>query len=213
MFKYFLLWLLFLCTTIFAYEPGTIGVATRFMGDYNIGAVESSSHKNFAYSLTMIEFYPQKRFGLLGYTSYFQLRFAVPFTQNQRVGHFMNEFRWGLLLGGSSRVLNTINKDKGTGWSLLLNGGMTIDLPSVTRLKDMTTTDINSPINLGAELELKAVFNFHKYVAVTFGFSLGYVMTFSYFGDTVIDNIIIPNPYDLRFDQALVYGLSVGFLF
>ncbi|MGL5955172.1 MAG: hypothetical protein ACRC0X_00990 [Brevinema sp.] len=206
MIRYFLLLVIFFCASLFAYDSGTIGVATRFMGNHNI-----SKDKNFAYSLTMLEFYPQKRFGLLGYTSYFQLRFAVPFLQDQRLGYFMNEFRWGLLLGGSSRVLHIMDQERG--WSLLLNGGMTVDLPSASRLKEMTDNNINTPVNLGAELELKAVFNFHQYAAITFGFSLGYVMTFSYFGSTVINNITIPNPYNLKFDHAFIYGLSVGFLF
>jgi len=197
------------------YRAGSIGVVTRFMGASNLKAPKNSDHKNFGYSMTMLEFFPQERKGLLGYSSYVQIRFATPFTSSQRIGTFLNEFRWGFLFGGSSRLVNTVKKDTGKGWGLFLNGGMTIDLVSAERYKEMSTDYINTPVNLGAELSLRTVYNFNKYAAITFGVDIGYIMSFSYIDTTgvLIPGVDIPDVNDVLFNHAMVYGLTVGFLF
>ncbi|MDK2818845.1 MAG: hypothetical protein KFW21_05295 [Spirochaetota bacterium] len=201
---------------IFAkYTAGSIGTSTRFMGVHNIKAPKDSDHKDFGYSMSLLEFFPQERKGLLGYSSYIQIRFATPFAKCQRIDTFMNEFRWGFLFGGSSRLINTIKEDTGKGWGLFLNGGMTVDLASIERYVDMNIEDINTPVNLGAELSLRAVYNFTKYSAITFGIDIGYIMSFSYFNklESITSGFEFPDINDVRFDHALVYGLTVGFLF
>ncbi len=202
--------------TVFAkYTAGSIGVVTRFMGASNLKAPKSSDHKNFGYSMTMLEFFPQERKGLLGYSSYIQVRFAIPFTEFQRIDTFLNEFRWGFLFGGSSRLVNTVKEDTGKGWGLFLNGGMTVDLVTAKRYEKMTSDFINTPVNLGAELSLRTVYNFNKYAAITFGIDIGYIMSFSYLNtsESPIPGIDIPNMNDVRFDHAMVYGFTIGFLF
>ena len=197
------------------YTPGSIGVATRFMGASNLKAPKDSDHKNFGYSMTMLEFFPQERRGLLGYSSYVQIRLATPFTSSQKIGTFLNEFRWGFLFGGSTRLLNTVKEDTGKGWGLFLNGGLTIDLVTSERYKKMSTDRINTPVNLGAELSLRTVYNFHKYAAITFGIDIGYIMSFSYVNtvNTPIPGFDVPDINDVRFDNAMVYGFTIGFLF
>ena len=201
---------------IFAkYTAGSIGVSTRFMGASNLKAPKDSDHKNFGYSMTMLEFFPQERKGLLGYSSYVQIRFATPFTSSQKIGTFLNEFRWGFLFGGSSRLINTVKADTGKGWGLFLNGGLTVDLVSAERYQKMTADRINTPVNLGAELSLRTVYNFNKYAAVTFGIDIGYIMSFSYmnYSGPIIPGVNIPDMNDVRFDHAMVYGFTIGFLF
>lgn len=210
-------------SVIFAkYNPGSIGIVTRFTGANNISAPKNSNVKNFGYSLTMLEFYPQMRKGLIGYSAYIQIRLATPFLENQRIGTFLNEFRWGFLFGGSSRLLNTVKEDTGKGWGLFLNGGLTIDLTSIKRYENMSSRFINTPVNLGAELSFRTVYNFNKYAAITFGIDIGYIMSFSYIDTTAptnpnipgVPNIPdIPDLHDIKFQQAFIYGFTIGFLF
>ena len=197
------------------YTAGSIGVVTRFMGASNLKAPKNSDHKNFGYSMTMLEFFPEERKGLLGYSSYVQIRFATPFTSSQKIGTFLNEFRWGFLFGGSSRLLNTVKEDTGKGWGMFLNGGMTIDFVSAERYGNMTADKINTPVNLGAELSLRTVYNFNKNAAITFGIDIGYIMSFSYLdtSKSPIPGMDIPDMNDVRFDHAMVYGFTIGFLF
>jgi len=210
--KYLLLVLVLVSTNTFAYRPGSIGISTRFGGAVSLGDKGSMPKGEIlGLSTTVLEFYARKR-TKWGYTPYIQVRLSTPFKQEYMYpANFLNEFRWGFLFGGSTRVLNKINPTTGIGWSLLLDGGMILDMPSISRFKVMVHTGINTPVNLGVELNLKAVYNMHKYAAITFGFNIGYELGYS------IGAIVMPsiyhNPPKMMFDHAMIFGFNVGLLF
>ncbi|MGL4367014.1 MAG: hypothetical protein ACRCTQ_01855 [Brevinemataceae bacterium] len=199
------------------YQAGSIGVVTKFLGA-TVFSPQSAANPGFPLSMTVLEFYTQERKGATLYTPYVQIRFATPMLADNQKGTFIEQFRWGFLFGGSQTVFSKIEKNSGTGWSLQLNGGFTMDFLSAADYSHMSPDVINTPVNFGAELSLRAVYNFHRYVAFTFGFDIAYMMSVSFFADNAFDsshyetvgqivNNVIP------FYQALTYGLSMGFLF
>lgn len=209
---YLLVGLLLSTVNIFAYRAGSIGISTRFEGASTVMTGTIPKGNTLGISTTVLEFYTSERKGRGGYTPLVQIRLSTPFKQaTAYLPNFVNEFRWGFLFGGSHRLLNQIDKETGTGWSLLLDGGFFFDFPTISRFKAMSLENptLLSPVNLGIEISLKTVYNIQKYLGITFGANIGYEQSFSA-GNLPTDN---GASSPLKLDGALTYGFSVGLLF
>ncbi|MGL4394694.1 MAG: hypothetical protein ACRCS8_05670 [Brevinema sp.] len=194
----------------YQYYPHTIGISTRLggYGRFNIGA----NTANFL-STTTLDFYAGKRVGKTGYNSLIQFRLAGGNKDSlQAAFPFLDEFRWGLLLGGSQYIFDKRNSEF-IGWSMLVNGGLSVDFPHIPRLK---ANPLASAVAAGIELDFKAIYNFEKFTAITFGMNLAYVISYTDHSTPVFDAENFPNPNfpkGLYIENAFVFGFSIGVLF
>ncbi|MGL4677697.1 MAG: hypothetical protein ACRCWI_08575 [Brevinema sp.] len=193
--------------TTYQYTPHSIGVSTRFGGGF-LGNVRESSYVSL--STTTLDFYAGKRVGLSKYNTLIQFRFSTPYIKYNIPYPVLQEFRWGLLLGGSQYVFDK-RSPEGKGWSMLINGGVLFDLPTIERMK----TPEQSVLILGIELDFKAIYNLHKYVAITFGPSFSYQTSYTLRNDKLTDaeGFPIPTTQGIHWENAFVWGLSVGLIF
>ena len=192
----------------YVYQPHSIGISTRLGAAHRFNVYENSS---LFLSTTTLDFYAGKRIGKTKYNSLIQFRFSTPvISEYTTIFPMFNEFRWGLLLGGSQYAFD-FRTTQGTGWSMLVNGGMSFDLPTISRFDDL----MSSVVIIGVELDFKAIYNFSKYNAVTFGLNLGYHVSYTYRPDAVLDDegFALAMPQGLYVEQAFVWGFSVGVLF
>ena len=174
----------------YRYLPHTIEIATYFGGDisYNILADRVNSFFNGA---LVLNFYTENRSKREnGYTPLVQLRMSYG------TAPILKPLTLGVLFGGSQYVFDLRGPQNGIGWSMLANGGMSFDFSSIFTLAAF----LNS-FTIGGEVEFKAIYNFHKYVGVTFGILLGYHFTpmAALGADT--------------YDQNILGRFSVGFIF
>ncbi|MGL4367463.1 MAG: hypothetical protein ACRCTQ_04190 [Brevinemataceae bacterium] len=198
----------------FEYQPHSIGVSTR-LGLGKIFSLDNSSCI-MGINTRVFDFYignPKnlnKRMGKTKYATLLQLRFTTPFMDDPNKGTFMNEMRWGVLFGGSQYVFD-LRTQNGLGWSMLVNGGLSIDFPGINRMKDLA----NNLINMGVELDFKTVYNFQKFAAVTFGMNFGYNLGYEYLSSVPTDSSGYPLPHKIGINilQAFVWGINIGFLF
>ena len=192
----------------YVYHPHTIGISTRLGAVHRFNVYENSS---VFLSTTVVDFYAGKRVGKTKYNSLIQFRISTPVvSEYTTIFPMFNEFRWGLLLGGSQYAFD-YRTEQGTGWSMLANGGMSFDLPTIPRFDDL----MNSVVIIGVELDFKAVYNFSKFNAITFGLNLGYHVSYTYRPDAIYDDegFPLPVPQGLYIEHAFVWGFSVGVLF
>ena len=192
----------------YVYQPHSIGISTRLGAAHRFNVYENSS---LFLSTTTLDFYAGKRIGKTKYNSLIQFRFSTPvISEYTTIFPMFNEFRWGLLLGGSQYAFD-FRTTQGTGWSMLVNGGMSFDLPTIPRFDDL----MSSVVIIGVELDFKAIYNFSKYNAITFGLNLGYHVSYTYRPDAVLDDegFALAMPQGLYVEQAFVWGFSVGVLF
>ena len=192
----------------YVYQLHSIGISTRLGAAHRFNVYENSS---LFLSTTTLDFYAGKRIGKTKYNSLIQFRFSTPvISEYTTIFPMFNEFRWGLLLGGSQYAFD-FRTTQGTGWSMLVNGGMSFDLPTIPRFDDL----MSSVVIIGVELDFKAIYNFSKYNAITFGLNLGYHVSYTYRPDAVLDDegFALAMPQGLYVEQAFVWGFSVGVLF
>lgn len=152
----------------YRYNPHTFEISTLIGGDALFST--QFGHRNFVTGMTVLNIYTENRFKRnRGYTPLVQFRVGygkMPFYKSH------GNTSIGLLFGGSQYVFDFRGEDSGIGWSMLANGGMSFDFsPS------LLNNYLSFPAALGAELEFKAIYNFHKYVGITFGFLIGYSLT------------------------------------
>ncbi len=211
------------------YRPHSIGITQRFGGG-RVWAKGLGANYHQALSLTTLDFYTEKRKGKSQYSPLVQLRITAPMgylslTSDKSkaletldrltidtYGPFISSFSAGFLFGGSQYLFDKRSKETGKGWSMLLNGGFIINIYSVESMDYMM---LKSPISFGTELSFKPVYNFSKNIAVTFGFDIGYEISFNQpivINDNLEDYFSGPSMGD-RFQHALTYGFSVGVLF
>ena len=108
--------------TTLRYDPHSLGISFRLGG-----AIAGSG--SYGVQNTVFEFYTQERKGMSQYTPMVGIRFSSPIGGNNLYTY--GGFRWGVLFGGSQYVFDMRSKETGTGWSMLVNGGLTVDIPSV----------------------------------------------------------------------------------
>ncbi|MGL5956151.1 MAG: hypothetical protein ACRC0X_06045 [Brevinema sp.] len=193
--------------TTYIYQAHSIGISTRFGGGLMANVRENSY---ISLSTTTLDFYAGKRIGASKYNSLIQFRFSTPYTIYDTPYPFLQEFRWGLLLGGSQYAFDK-RSSEGIGWSMLVNGGLLFDLPTIERMKNPE----QSVVVLGVELDFKTIYNFHKYTAITFGTSFAYHTSYTLRNDNLTDleGFPIPMTQGIHLEHAFVWGLSLGVLF
>ncbi|MGL5955940.1 MAG: hypothetical protein ACRC0X_04965 [Brevinema sp.] len=190
------------------YEPHSIGISYRLggIGIFQQDVVEQSPRQRrfmVGYQNINFEFYTRTRRGKTQYTPLVELRFGIPFNNNNPGVLFINN-TWGFLFGGSQYVFDYRSKEHGMGWSMLANGGFTIEFPTVSSfnsIHDLKYTGI-----IGGELEFKAIYNVHKYLGVSFGFVLGYT-----FAPVINTDPNATSPFFL--EHGLTWGFNVGLMF
>ena len=163
------------------YRPHSVAVSQRVGGigeiRNRISATANGTNGSFiiadgselAYfdgTTTVIEFFTQKRKGRSQYTPMLGLRFSFPFSSYSGL---YGGFRWGFIFGGSQYLFD-LRTEVGTGWSMLANGGLIIDVGEVKSL--------HYPVMLGGEVDFKVIYNLHKFVGFTFGLAVGYHVSF-----------------------------------
>lgn len=192
----------------YTYNPHTIGISTRIGG---AGLYNVAENNHVGLNTTTIDFYPGKRIGKTKYVSLIQFRFSIPFCSIPSSFPFFNEFRWGILLGGSQYLFD-YRIENGLGWSMIVNGGLLFDLPTIDRLKNSPN---HSALNLGTELDFKVIYNIEKYTAITFGFNVGYTISYTYRPDITLDQegFPLPIPQGVYLEHAFVWGFNIGVLF
>ena len=192
----------------YVYQPHSIGISTRLGAAHRFNVYQNSS---LFLSTTTLDFYAGKRVGKTKYNSLIQFRISTPVSSEYTaIFPMFNEFRWGLLLGGSQYAFD-YRTEQGVGWSTLINGGMSFDLPTIPRFGDL----MSSLVIVGIELDIKSIYNFNKYNAITFGLNLGYHVSYTYRPDVIYDDegFPLPVPQGLYIEHAFVWGFSVGVLF
>ena len=192
----------------YVYQPHSIGISTRLGAAHRFNVYQNSS---LFLSTTTLDFYAGKRVGKTKYNSLIQFRISTPVvSEYTAIFPMFNEFRWGLLLGGSQYAFD-YRTEQGVGWSTLINGGMSFDLPTIPRFGDL----MSSLVIVGIELDIKSIYNFSKYNAITFGLNLGYHVSYTYRPDVIYDDegFPLPVPQGLYIEHAFVWGFSVGVLF
>lgn len=207
-----------------SYPPHSIGISFRFGGG---NVLNIADHYYTPLQTTLINFYLGKRYGKTQYIPFLlSIRLSAPMsTKDYRAtlpvmtgsfpqSSFINEFRWGFLFGASQYLFDKRDKDSGLGWSMMLDGGMSFDLPKSSRLNTSETNLLNSYVNLGVELDFRAQYNFYKYSAITFGFNIGYMMGYL-MPSPGIDPEGFPSlvPEGLILNHAFIFGFSVGVIF
>lgn len=193
----------------YQYTPHSIGISTRF-GVANRNNI--NQHSNIFLSTTTIDFYLGKRLGKTQYIPFLlQLRFSSPPLKDYTT-YFpvYEEFRWGVLLGASQYAFDFRSKTTGIGWAMLINGGLAIDFPALSRIDFLSSFMI-----LGIELDAKTIYNFNKHIGITFGTSFGYHISYSYRNNAVVDSegFAIPLPRGLYIDNIIIYSLNIGLIF
>ncbi|MGL5955941.1 MAG: hypothetical protein ACRC0X_04970 [Brevinema sp.] len=201
------------------YRIHSIAVSQRFGGVssyqtmFDIAGIISggsidgfTAHYNYANYMTSLEFFTQRRKGRSQYTPMVAIRLGY----NTSKSYSLSGFHWGFLFGGSQYIFDFRSKETGLGWSMLANGGLTIDFPNISAIKSLTF-----PVNIGGEVDFKAIYNFHKYIGVTFGFNIGYSFALDGSIIKVIGDLTgpgIPPTYILA-DHNLVWSFNVGVIF
>ncbi len=172
------------------YQPHSTGIS------YRMGGVGPIGNQTFSF-----DFYTRQRKGKSQYTPMVSLRFSEPFSKDT-VGYLGGLGYWGFLFGGSQYVFDIRSKETGIGWSMLVNGGMTLEFPTTASVNSISEIARHVFI-LGGEIDFKAIYNFHKYVGATAGFTMGYALS--------------PNFYDYKasspLDHGFVWGFNLGFIF
>lgn len=152
----------------YRYNPHTFEISTLIGGDALFST--QFGHRNFFTGMTVLNIYTENRYKRnRGYTPLVQFRVGYgssPFYKSH------GNISLGLLFGGSQYVFDFRGEDSGIGWSMLVNGGMSFDFSP-----NLIKKYFSFPAALGGELEFKAIYNFHKYVGITFGFLMGYSLT------------------------------------
>ena len=152
--------------TTLRYDPHSLGISFR------IGGAMGKSESYGVYG-SVFEFYTQERKGMSQYTPMVGIRISAPISKTN--DYTYGGLRWGVLFGGSQYVFDMRSKETSKGWSMLVNGGFTADIPSVKEFIEVT----NYPLTLGGELEFKAIYNVHEYVGISFGLHMAYAFGFS----------------------------------
>ena len=211
--------------------PHSIGISQRFGGS-RVWTTGLNYYQ--AASLTSVDFYIQKRKGMSQYTPLIQLRLAGPLGSAHSIfplggatsfpptnvptvdytpyfGAFVRTFNIGFLLGGSQYIFDMRSKVLGTGWSLLVNGGFTINFyKSPSDYYESDTCIFSIPVSIGGEVSFKPVYNFSRRLAITFGFDMGFEMFYNGRFDLKGSSTITYGP---ALQYSLNYGFSVGLLF
>ena len=199
--------------TTLRYDPHSLGITFR-MG----GVVAGSG--SYGVQNTVFEFYTQGRKGKTKYTPMVGIRLSSPLSKIDLSSpsginlYTYGGFRWGFLFGGSQYVFDMRSEETGTGWSMLVNGGVTADLPSIKEIIEIT----NYPLTLGAEIEFKAIYNVHKYVGISFGLHMGYAFGFSIleFAENTIAGIPTGDGdifSQMSMDHNFTIGVNFGVIF
>ena len=194
--------------TTLRYDPHSLGISFR------MGGVMDSYGSYGTYSTTL-EFYTQGRKGKTQYTPMVGIRFSSPFGETNPYTY--GGFRWGVLFGGSQYVFDMRSKQTGKGWSMLVNGGFTADMPGIKEFIEIASY----PFTIGGELEFKAIYNVHKYVGISFGLHMGYAIGFN--AGPLADDILAGNTTDfsdikallkrVEVDHNFIIGVNFGIIF
>ncbi len=138
------------------------------------------------------------------------LRFTWP-NSSQHTYSLYGSGMWGFIFGGSQYVFDLRNSDTGLGWSMLVNGGMTLEF-GTTRAVNTVDDMIAYPFALGGEIDFKTIYNFHKYVGATFGFSAGYSASLdasgiikAFSGDESASALAIAHGFHWGFNIGLIF--------
>lgn len=193
----------------YEYKPHTIGITSRFNGALRVNV---SCARLLYLSTTTLDFYVGENIGKTKYSSLIQFRLSAGTkTAYSSQYPFIEEFRWGLLLGGSQYIFDR-RTENGIGWSMIVNGGMILDAPEITRAEKNVFSSI---LNTGIELNFQPIYNFSKYVAITFGFNIGYLVGYTYRTEPLYDHEGFPKPIStgLYIEHGLFWGLNIGILF
>ena len=158
---------------------------------------DGSEYAYFDGTTTVIEFFTQKRKGRSQYTPMLSLRFSFPFSSYNGI---YGGSRWGFLFGGSQYLFDLRTK-AGTGWSMLANGGLIIDIGEVTTL--------HYPVVLGGEVDFKVIYNLHKFAGFTFGLNIGYQVSF----DGTKANTTSGGIPEVIINNGFSWGLNFGVMF
>ncbi|MGL5721254.1 MAG: hypothetical protein ACRCY4_02480 [Brevinema sp.] len=183
----------------YRFLPHTLEIATYIGGDINFALLvpEQAAFLNGFFIFNIYTENRKKR--ARGYTPLVQFRVGYGASPSLKVPTI------GLLFGGSQYIFDFRVPVNGLGWSMLVNGGMSFDFSS-----DLVQQIPSQPFTLGGEVELKAIYNFHKYVGITFGVLLGYHFSpdlSPFLGGTPTD------PTQPIYDQNFRGNFSVGLIF
>ncbi len=216
-----------------SYRPHSIAISQRLGGAANhqtaidvVGLGADSASGGFdlnnmtaytgynhygAYS-TQFEFFTQRRKGRSQYTP--MVAFRLIYAGDSP--NALSGFHYGFLFGGSQYLFDFRSKELGTGWSMMANGGFTVDLGNFS---DATTIEGISipngyPVILGGEVDFKAIYNFTREIGVTFGLNMGYNLSA---GASVPEDIDAIGPgvpqTAIIFDHSFVWALNFGIIF
>ena len=196
------------------YKPHSIAISQRVggigeiknrvsasTGGSSLVIADGSEYAHYGNTTTVVEFFTQKRKGRSQYTPMVSFRFSFPFSSYDGL---YGGFRWGLLFGGSQYLFDLRNKDTGLGWSMLANGGLIIDFPTIS---DMTA--MRYPAILGGEVDFKVIYNINKYTGITFGLNVGYQASL----DLSKANTTSGSIPELIINNGFSWGLNFGVMF
>ncbi|MGL4367066.1 MAG: hypothetical protein ACRCTQ_02115 [Brevinemataceae bacterium] len=151
---------------------------------------------------------------------YTQLRLTVPlaYTASEIADILpirnMEQTRLGALVGIGGYLIDHRNNN-GIGWSATMNGGIVIDggiyNPNATQQRPLL--NINQSIgsrflNIGAEVNVRFAYSFHKYAGLVMGFDIGYLYAIDT-GDPFYSGL----QTSLASYQTLNFSGSIGFTF
>ncbi|MGL5253812.1 MAG: hypothetical protein ACRC9L_02140 [Brevinema sp.] len=175
----------------YRYYAHTLEIAISMGLDINF-KLFSSDNAVFVNRFVALNIYTENRKkNARGYSPLLQFRFGYGTSPS------LEEPILGFLLGGSQYLFDYRSSLAGIGWSMLANGGMSFDFPL-----NIPQNRSFYPFTLGGELEFKAIYNFHRYVGVSFGLQMGYY--FVPMGLARDENF---------YDQNVRINLSAGLIF
>lgn len=201
------------------YQTGVdiVNIGLGAIGDgLDFGTLSALTAQNHygAFS-TQIEFYTQRRKGRSQYTPMIGLRITYAGDTPNALGGF----HYGVLLGGSQYIFDFRSKETGLGWSMMANGGVTLDIGSFSDTTDVEYDGMklslpnNYPIIFGAEVDFKVIYNFHKEIGATAGFNMGYQHSYGVKAfDVTTVGPGIP-ALMLVLDHSFVWALNIGIIF
>ncbi len=195
----------------YSFTPHSYGVSTRYGGAGIYTYPTSDFQHTFLYTTTFDFYINTGKTKNLVVRPLIQVRLSTPFAQTNTSYPFLDEFRWGMLFGGYGYVFD-YRSSEGLGWSMLGNGGILLDFPTIERITDSPDQSV---MVLGGEIDFKAIYNFAKNTGVTFGINIGYSVSYTSHTKLSIgdDGFVIATPIGLYLENAIVYGMNIGIIF
>jgi len=210
------------------YLPPYTSILTRWGGISSIGHNIQNTTPTF---WSIIEIMSPVQFEAVYF--YSQLRISTPlaYTKDPISSLLpiinMENFRLGGMIGigiylYDERIFTTLkNKmrgyryiDAGIGWSVVLNLGPVVEggifnknIKNITFPKEANLL-VDRFLNIGAEINFRARYNFHKYAAAVIGFDFGYLYAL-HSGDPFYEGL----KKTFISYHTLYYGVTIGFSF